>query len=82
MAIKRAFISFDFDHDEDLRNLLYLQADQAVVDDAAVIPLFYDKDYRLLQPYVRNFPQNPMEHRIIKEVFFAPADPEKQMASN
>ena len=22
MAIKRAFISFDFDHDEDLRNLL------------------------------------------------------------
>lgn len=26
MAIKRAFISFDFDHDEDLRNLLAGQA--------------------------------------------------------
>ncbi len=26
MAVKRAFISFDFDHDEDLRNLLIGQA--------------------------------------------------------
>lgn len=26
MAIKRAFVSFDFDHDEDLRNLLVGQA--------------------------------------------------------
>ena len=26
MAVKRAFISFDFDHDEDLRNLLVGQA--------------------------------------------------------
>ena len=55
--------------DEDERNQLYLKADQLAIDDAIIIPLYYAEEYRLLQPYVRNFPQNPMEYRQFREVF-------------
>ncbi|MEX2588817.1 MAG: ABC transporter substrate-binding protein [Chitinophagales bacterium] len=58
--------------DDDQRNLLYLKAEQQMLDDAAIIPLFYYKDYRLLQPNVKNFPQNAMEHRNLREVYFVP----------
>lgn len=56
--------------DEHQRNLLYMAADQQLIDDAAVMPIFYYKDHRLLQPYVRNFPQNAMEYRNLREVYF------------
>jgi peptide/nickel transport system substrate-binding protein len=58
--------------DDSLRNRLYAKADQIAVDDAVVMPIFYDKDYRLLQPNVRNFPQNAMEYRNMREVYFVP----------
>jgi len=58
--------------DETKRNELYLKADQVALDDAAILPLYYDKDQRLLQPYVRNLPQNAMEYRILREVYFEP----------
>ena len=49
----------------------YLKIDQMIIDDAIIMPLYYKEDYRLLQPYVKNFYQNPMEYRKFKEVFFA-----------
>lgn len=58
--------------DETERNQWYVKADQTAVDDAVAIPLFYDKDYRLLQPNVRNFPQNGMEYRNLRDVYFVP----------
>ena len=58
--------------DETKRNDLYRQADQLVIDDAPIIPIFYDKDRRLVQPYVKNFPQNAMEYRSFREVYFEP----------
>lgn len=58
--------------DEQQRMDLYLQADQILIDDAVLIPLFYQKDMRLLQPDVRNFPQNPMEYRNLVDVYFVP----------
>ena len=58
--------------DEKTRNELYAKADQIVIDDAVVMPIFHDKDYRLLQPYVRNLPQNSMEYRNFREVYFVP----------
>ncbi|OWY20640.1 ABC transporter substrate-binding protein [Sphingobacteriales bacterium UPWRP_1] len=58
--------------DETKRNELYLKADQVALDDAAILPLYYDKDQRLLQPYVRNLPQNAMEYRVLREVYFEP----------
>lgn len=45
-----------------------------VIDEAVVLPLFYDKDQRLLQPDVRHFPQNAMEYRNLRDVYFVPAE--------
>lgn len=56
--------------DDKERNKLYEQADQIAMDDAVMLPLFYTKSYRLLQPYVKNYPQNPMEYRLYREVYF------------
>jgi len=58
--------------DEKERNRLYAIADQIAVDDAVVMPNYYDIDYRLLSPHVRNCPQNAMEYRNFREVYFVP----------
>ena len=58
--------------DEKERNILYAKADQQVIDDAVVLPNYYDIDFRLLQPYVRDCPQNAMEQRDFSEVYFVP----------
>ncbi len=49
----------------------YLKIDQMIIDEAIIMPLFYKVNYRLLQPYVKNFHQNPMEYRKFREVYFA-----------
>lgn len=48
------------ENDDSLRYILYQRADQAVINDAAIVPLWYDKVVRLVQPYVKNFPPNPL----------------------
>lgn len=58
--------------DNERRNLLFLSADQTLIDDAAVMPIFYNKDYRLLQKHVKNLWQNAMEYRNFREVYFVP----------
>ncbi len=49
---------------------LYREADQIAVDDAAIMPIFYDENTRLLQVYVKNFPSNAMEYRDMTRVYF------------
>ena len=56
------------------RNRLYVQAEQMSLDDAVSLYLFYDKDRRLLQPHVRNCPQNAMEYRNFVDVFLVPKE--------
>jgi len=58
--------------DDEKRNLLYAKADQQVIDDAVVLPTYYDIDFRLLQPNIRNYPQNSMEYRDFSKVYFIP----------
>ncbi len=58
--------------DETERFELYAQVDQVMMDDAAIMPIYYYKDHRLLQPRVQDFPQNAMEFRKYREVFFKP----------
>jgi ABC-type transport system substrate-binding protein len=58
--------------DEPARMELYRQADQQVVRDAAILALYYNLDHRLLQPWVRNCPQNPMEYRLLTRVWMEP----------
>jgi len=45
------------------RYKLYEQAEQIAVSEAPVLFIFYDEDYRLLQPYVRGYALDPM-HRV------------------
>lgn len=45
------------------RTKLYEEAEQIGVSEAPVLFIFYDEDYRLLQPYVRGYALDPM-HRI------------------
>jgi len=55
--------------DEAKRFELYAQADQVMISDAAIMPIYYYKDHRLLQKRVQNFPQNAMEYRSYREVW-------------
>ncbi len=58
--------------DDKKRMDLYRQADQTAIDDAAIMPVFYDENYRLVQINVRNFPANAMEYRDLSRVYFEP----------
>lgn len=49
--------------DRNERYKLYLQAEQLAMNDAPMMIIFYDEDYRLLQSYVKGFPLDPM-HRV------------------
>lgn len=52
-------------------------ADQQAVNDAAIMPIFYDENTRLLQTYVKNFPANAMEYRDLSEVYIDKKEFEK-----
>ena len=58
--------------DDTERMRLYAEADQIALNDAAILPLYYNVYHRLLQPYVNNFPQNAMEYRLFDEVWLSP----------
>lgn len=49
--------------DDAERFALYQQAEQIAIDDAPVVLVFNDLDYRLVQPYVRGYSSNPMDRR-------------------
>ena len=48
------------ENNDSLRYKLYQQADQVMIDDAPVVPLWYDKAVRLIQPYVKGFKGNAL----------------------
>jgi peptide/nickel transport system substrate-binding protein len=50
-------------------NRFFLQAEQVVMNDAPVIVLWYDEGYRLIQSYIKNFPNNPMQYRDFTQVY-------------
>ncbi len=51
------------------RNKIYAQLDQLIVNDAPVLLIYYSMNRRLLQPYVKNYPNNGMEYRAFREVW-------------
>lgn len=51
-------------------NELFLSAEGIILKNCPVVVLWYDEGYRLLQPYVKNFPNNPMQYRNFNEVYF------------
>lgn len=49
----------------------FLEAERVLVQDAPFLVLWYDEGYRLLQPYVKNLDNNPMQYRDFSAVFFS-----------
>ncbi|HKC69020.1 MAG TPA: hypothetical protein VKG26_12370, partial [Bacteroidia bacterium] len=53
---------------------IYMQADQLILDEGALMPIFYDENDRLIQKNIRNFPANSMEFRDLEKVYIVPKD--------
>ncbi len=64
--------------DDRKRMDLYLEADQTAINDGAIMPVFYDENYRLLKPNVKNFPANAMEYRDMTRVYLEPKVEQKK----
>ncbi len=54
-------------------NTFFKEAEKVLMKDAPVIILWYDEGFRLLQSYVKNFPNNPMQYRDLSKVYFQQA---------
>jgi len=59
---------------DSVRNELYRKMDQLVIDDAPVVPLWYDEVIRLVNPRVKGFEPNGFNLLELRHTFF---DPEK-----
>lgn len=57
--------------DDAQRLALYAQAEQIAVDDAPMLFIFNDMDYRLVQPWVKGYSSNPMDRRDFKGAWFS-----------
>ena len=62
------------------RAVLFRECDQILIDEGALLPLFYDENDRLVQKNVRNFPINAMEYRDFTRVYIIPKDKMNAMA--
>jgi oligopeptide transport system substrate-binding protein len=51
---------------------LYQQAEQMLVDDAAILPLWFGKNYVLVKPYVQGYKLNPMGFAWLNKVSIQP----------
>lgn len=67
--------------DEAKRNEYYAKLDQMLIDDAVVMPVYYDNFLRLLQKNVRNLPINAMEYRDFTRVWFAKGNKKEKVSS-
>ena len=67
-AFDAAFEKAIKEDNDSLRYKLYQQADQIMIDDAPVVPLWYDKVVRLVQPNVKGFPPNALNLLELRKV--------------
>ncbi len=47
---------------------MYQQAERILVDDAAVLPLFFGKSYLLVKPYVKGYELTPLGYPLLNQV--------------
>ncbi len=50
-------------------NKYFMQAEQIAINDAPFLAVWYDEGFRLLQSYVKDFPNNPMQYRDFSAVY-------------
>jgi ABC-type oligopeptide transport system substrate-binding subunit/DNA-binding SARP family transcriptional activator len=58
--------------DQDARIKLYRQADQILIEEAALMPLTYGRLHMLVKPWVRKFPLSPLKWWFFKDVIVEP----------
>jgi peptide/nickel transport system substrate-binding protein len=66
------FMAARVEGDKIKRYRLLAQAEQVLLDDAPMIPIFYDENFRLNHKYVRNLPENPMNFIDMTTTYFVP----------
>lgn len=69
-AFDAAFEKAITETNDSLRYRLYQQADQLMMNDAPVVPLWYDKAVRLVQPHVKGFRANALNLLELRKVNF------------
>jgi oligopeptide transport system substrate-binding protein len=57
------------EQNENTRFTLYQQAEQILVDEAACLPLWFDKTYLLIKPYVKNYKLDAQGIPTLSEVY-------------
>lgn len=60
--------------DQAKRYALFKECDQILIDEGALVPLFYDENDRLIQKNIRNLPINAMEYREYSKLYIVPKD--------
>lgn len=68
--------------DDAERMKLYARAEQIAVNDAPMLWIFHDLDFRLVQPWVRNYFSNPMDRRDLTAVWFDYGDTQANGTEN
>jgi peptide/nickel transport system substrate-binding protein len=63
--------------DEKARLALFAKCDQILIDDAPVMPIYYDNYIRLVQTNVRGLDINAMEYRDFSRVYFVKEEKKK-----
>lgn len=56
------------EQDPSTRLGLYQQAEQMVVQDAAILPLFFGRNYMLVKPYVKGYVWSPLGYPLLSQV--------------
>lgn len=59
----------------------FAEAEAIAIEDAPVLVLWYDENYRIVQPDVINFPNNPLQYRDFTEVWIDFSDLAEEMAA-
>ncbi|MCC6690095.1 MAG: ABC transporter substrate-binding protein, partial [Bacteroidia bacterium] len=61
--------------------LYFSQAEQVMMNDAPIMMLWYDENYRLIKSRVKKLPANPIRYRDCSEVYLKEAAPAKVNAA-
>jgi peptide/nickel transport system substrate-binding protein len=59
------------ENNDSIRYTLYRKMDQMVIDDAPVVPIFYDEVIRLVQPNINGFRTDALNSLKLKGVYFS-----------
>lgn len=65
--------------DEEKRMKLFAKAEQVLIDDAAVIPIYHASEIRLVNPQLKNFSINEIEYRDYSVCYFVEKVEEKKV---